>query len=130
MIAAKMIATRGKRRRRRLASVVASVLVILLIIGLLSAQTIQTLLIVRRGDRSQSNRRQAIELIELGRISLAQHPLDMPTRQFDVPLGTTNGRVMIERSQTSKNADVRYRILAKYPAGQPGEVTVTWESEQ
>lgn len=123
--------------RQRHAAILICVLVVLLIVGALSAQTIQTLLIVRQADRQRSTLQQTQALVELGRLTLAQ---DRVPENSQIELSVDGAPALIkivrlETIQTSTETQaaepttlVRYRIIATYAHGSAKEVTATWES--
>ncbi len=130
------------RPTRRSGAVLVCVLVVLLIVGLLSAQTIQTLLIVRRGDGERRQLRQARELVGLGRIVLRQQAAHLPTEKITVVVDDPSAAsgeasslgvielTLPEGAGLSSEDSSRVRIVATYPVGSAGAVTTTWESEE
>lgn len=122
---------------KRRAAILICVLVVLLIVGAMGAQTIQTLLIVRQADRARSNFRQAQELVELGRLTLAQgrFPDD---GQIDLTVDGVPAIIKLtqlavpppspETQEADQASQARYRILAIYAYGSAKEVTATWET--
>ena len=126
---------------RRRGAIVVCVLVVLLIVGMLAAQTIQASLVVRRGDAERSRLRQARELVELGRLAMQQSSRDVPVSDApvkDMSVGEWNilvdtrsqfaGSVAVQAAGGRGAGRGRYRIVARFPAGNLGEVTATWES--
>lgn len=116
---------------RRPAAVLVCVLVVLLIVGLLSTQTIQTLLIVRRSDMQRKRLRQARELVELGQSVSRQHADNRSAgREFSVVVDRTlglSGTVLIEPQP--QDGSHLIRIVAKYPAGSDSEVVASGSIE-
>ena len=76
-----------ENRVRQRGAIVVCVLVVLLIVGMLAAQTIQTSLLMRRGDAERSQLRQARELVELGRLALPQAARDVPVARPSLASG-------------------------------------------
>lgn len=114
---------------RRSGAVLICVLVVLLIVGLISLQTIQTLLLVRRSDSDRSRLRQAQELVELSRIAFQQNGAGELQEEIAVVVdGDLTGTIRLSLADSESHADsgqADYRIVAKYPVGAGGEVTVT-----
>jgi type II secretory pathway pseudopilin PulG len=126
-------------RRKRRAAILVCVLVVLLIVGSLCAQTIQTLLMVRQADRQRGALQQARELIELGRMAIAQQRVEgdgtieltvdgSPALIQIVQLETTEQPAAEATQETNTATPERYRIIATYSLGSAKEVTATWES--
>ena len=116
---------------RRRASVVTCVLVVLLLVTLMSMQTVQTLSLIRRGDNDRAKIMQAREVLELGRhVDWSQ--AESKTVQLDIPDGTlvaasaTRPAVLEDQSSNSETSSAA-RFIARFPAGEPGEVTTVWE---
>ena len=118
------------KNSRRSGAVLICVLVVLLIVGLISAQTIQTLLMIRRSDAARSRLRQAQELVELGRIVVQQHGAAALPESVEVALDDQSQAKIVLRYHDDgvdgKNSDRQVlRILVKYPADSTQEVSVT-----
>lgn len=123
-----MIHRRQNRREKRGALLVC-VLVVLLIVGLLTTQTVQTMLVIRRGDAQRSALRQAREVVELGKRIAANKSSassESTSQEFEF---VVQGDELAKLSITSAASGV-IRIEAKFPAGSPTEVTVTWEGNE
>ncbi len=123
----------GRGRLRR-GGVIVCVLVVLMLVTLLTIQTMQTLFVIRRGDDERSKIYQARELIELGRWvdwseansqSLQVQIPDTATEAADVPARLAK----IERQKDANKTDSKTRLVVRYPADEPGEVTTTWDDE-
>ncbi|MCA9131614.1 MAG: hypothetical protein KDA45_00595 [Planctomycetales bacterium] len=117
---------------RRRGGVLVGVLVVLFLVGMLSSQTMQTLLLLRRGDSERKQLRQARELLELGQLWRNQSPGPLPQGEQLIALddaGSVLGKMVFEPlSKGEVKATKRYRIVVEYPSGTGSEVTVTWES--
>lgn len=117
-------------------------MVVLLIVGLLISQTLQTLLLVRRGDDARQQLRQARELVELGEIVLQQNPsaqninevrCDAESRDEHHPNASDTGSISFERLNSGEEGPTQVRISVIYRAGSHSEITATQivaESEQ
>ncbi len=116
----------GKCPRRR-AAILICVLVVLLIVGLLTSQTLQTLLLSRRSDGQRQRLRQARELLELGQMIVGQHREKLIDKELVLPLavgeaesaGLTFSRVEQDQSPAL------LRIRVRYPLGKANEDTAT-----
>lgn len=115
-------------------SVLISVMVVLLIVGLLISQTLQTLLLVRRGDDARANLRQARELVELGKIVLQQNPA--ARRIAEVHCGvkshdkshlnrSDSGSIDFEQLSSVDDGPPQIRISVTYRVGSNSEITAT-----
>lgn len=121
------------RTHRRRGGLLVCVLVVLLLVGLLAAQTMQTLMMVRKSDSRSSTLRQATELVELGRMSQRQATELPPTRDISVSVDhTTEGLIRIQAwpVEQDRNTESRYRVVARFPTGTDREVTASWEGNE
>lgn len=121
MIPSKLHGASASRR----GAVLVCVMVVLLIVVLLSTQTIQTLLIVRRADRQRSGLRQARELVELGRMAVARDQVPDPGM---MELSVDGERAVVRFEKISGKEKSGYRIVATLAVDTTSEVTATWES--
>lgn len=134
----------------RQGSAILCVLVVILLVTLLSVQTIQTLSAIRRGDDERTKINQARELIELGRkvdwsaVESQNIRLQIPDSAIDEaePTSTVAVRTRVaiierqgmgssdegEASELSKASEPS-RIVVRYPADEPGEVTTTLDEK-
>ncbi len=112
------------------------VLVLFLIVGMLMSQTMQTLMLVRRGDAVRQRLTQARELIELGELVLRQLPsAELPSEPLLVSLadpasGTSNstaerGSITFTPIDSSDTNHSKVRIAVIYPLGSNEELTAT-----
>ena len=120
-----------KSMARRTASVIICVLVVILLVGMLSMQTIQTLALVRRGDDDRSKIAQARELSEFARaIDWSTAESQSLTMQIPdsihSPGESETQAAFLERQTIADNPDAA-KIVVRFPADKPGEVTTTWE---
>ncbi|MEO8268853.1 MAG: hypothetical protein ABI557_03975, partial [Aureliella sp.] len=72
----------------RRGALIVCVLILLLIIGLMISQTVQTLMLVRRGEAVRQRLRQARELVELGELVLRQPTAELPSKPLLVSLAS------------------------------------------
>lgn len=123
-------AGRARRRRARSAATLVCVLVVMLIVGLLSAQSIQMLLLVRRADEQRVQLRQARELLELGKLAIAQRaiPDDGMLRLSVAGQPAVVTITQLDAEATVSPTERRYAVHVAYRAGQPQELNVSWES--
>jgi len=118
----------------RRGSAIVCVLVVILLVTLLSIQTIQTLSAIRRGDDERAKIYQARELIELGRkvnweaAESQKITLQIPDSATDVAASETR-LAILERQVNANNTSEPSRLVVRYPADEPGEVTTTWDEE-
>ena len=122
---------RRRRASRRSAAVLICVLVILLLVGMLSAQTVQTLLVVRRADHNRQQLRQARELLERGRLVIARQQIP-DDGIINVSLDGQPASVQIIKLPSSTDAAppmIRYSVVANY-GGTKASENATWESPQ
>ena len=120
-----------KSKTPRTASVIICVLVVILLVGMLSMQTMQTLALVRRGDDDRSKIAQARELSEFASaIDWSAAKRQSLTMQIPDSINSSGESetqaAIIERQTIADNPDVA-RIVVRFPANKPGEVTTTWE---
>lgn len=112
------------------------VLVLLLIIGLMMSQTVQTLVLVRRGDTVRQRLRQARELVELGELISQQRPAaELPSEPLLVSLAEpTSGppnstaeraSIMFTPIDSGNASHSSVRITVTYPLGSGQELTAT-----
>jgi type II secretory pathway component PulK len=121
---------------KRRGAIVVCVLVVLFIVGMLAAQSMQTSIVMRRGDAQHSQLRQARELVELGQIALAQRVADMAdgetvAGEWEVALDDSSlavWTVAVTVVDGPQEVPSQFRIVAKLPRGSKPEVTVTWEN--
>ncbi len=126
----------------RRGSAIVCVLVVILLVTLLSIQTIQTLAAIRRGDDERTKIYQARELIELGRrvdwsaVESQQLTLQIPESAVDSATdsatdveGAAGRRAIVERQGNAGDTSESRRLVVRYPADEPGEVTTTWDEE-
>ena len=115
-------------------SVLICVMVVLLIVGLLISQTLQTLLLVRRGDDTRAHLRQARELVELGKIILQQNPVAKSIDKVRCGDESQNeshrnasdtGSIGFERLSSIEDGPTQIRISVTYRAGSNSEITAT-----
>lgn len=109
-------------------SVLMIVLVIMVAVGFLAAQGIRLMMLTNRAYDQRTLSMQINELVELGRLRLAN---GQQSEEFvvDVPAGngvaTRVGKIKIEKKS---DADDGWRIIVQFPHKQPNQMTVTWES--
>ena len=123
-------------------SVLICVMVVLLIVGLLISQTLQTLLLVRRGDDARQQLRQARELVELGEIVLRQNPSAqninevrcdadsrdesrVESRAESHFTASDSGSIGFERLNSGQDGPRQVRISVIYRTGSHAEITAT-----
>ena len=122
--------------RHRRGALIVCVLVLLLIVGLLVSQTVQTLVLVRRGDAMRERLRQARELVELGEIVLRQDPAaEIPSGAVLAALADSTGEtssLTAERGSisftpvnSSQPNQVEIRITATFPMESSQQFTAT-----
>lgn len=106
----------AKANRRIIAqagSVLVCVLVVLLLVGLLMTQTIQTLVVLRKGDGQRRQVQQARELLELGKM-VARRPRETAEvfeQRILVDASTeTYGSIRLEAL-----SEYQLRIVARFP---------------
>ncbi len=130
--------TSSRANARRSASVIIAALVVILVVGILSVQTIQTLAIVRRGDNHRAKIMQAKELTEFARamdwntIESKLVTLKIPDKVESLsnkPAGETEARTAVIEKQTLADNPHAAKIVVRFPADVPGEITTTWELE-
>ncbi len=110
----------------RQGAVLICVMVVLLIVGLLISQTLQTLLLVRRGDEGREQLRQARELIELGEIVLRQNPSAESVGEFSCQTNSPeSGSIGFERLKSTEAEKKKIRITVIYRPGTTSEITAT-----
>ncbi len=122
----------GIRRRRR-AAVIVCVLVVLLLVTLLSVQTLQTLSVIRRGDNDRVKIMQAREVLELGRyvnwseVESQELSVAIPDSiDEESDIASNNARsAVLERLTNENDSNATTRLVARFPAGEAGEVTTT-----
>ncbi|MCC7337986.1 MAG: hypothetical protein IT422_23090 [Pirellulaceae bacterium] len=125
--------TAGPPRRGGL---IVCVLILLLIIGLMMSQTVQTLMLVRRGDTMRQRLRQTRELVELGELVLQQQPAaELPNTPLLVSLAEPTGKPSNATAETASiaftpvdSSDTSHssvRIAVTYPLGSSREFTAT-----
>lgn len=118
---------------RRTASVIVCVLVVILLVGMLSAQTVQTLAVIRRGDDDRAKIIQARELIEFVQAidwnSAESKSLTMQIPDSVSQVGEPEVNTAILERQTSADNPEVARIVVRFPADKPGEVTTTVEPD-
>lgn len=125
---------RGSRARR--AGTLICVMVVLLIVGTLAAQTLQLTTIVSRKNSQQRMLRQAREVIELAQSMQSKQALDVGEPISIEWIDGTDGdqlQALIELTDSSTESSpdaAETRIVVRYPANSPREVTVTWEAEK
>ncbi len=107
-----------RKNRNRSATVLMCVLVVLIIVGLLTSQTMQTLLVVRRGDAVRHQLRQAREVLELGKIILQRNGRQTLEPELRVSLDS-------EQAAWASISIVEDRIIVRSPVGTDREVTVS-----
>lgn len=122
-----------QKTTRRTASVIVCVLVVILLVGMLSVQTIQTLAIIRRGDDHRAKIMQARELIAFAQAidwnSAESKSLTMQIPDSVRPVGEPEVlTAILERQTIADNPEVA-RIVVRFPADKPGEVTTTVEPD-
>ncbi len=117
----------GLWNRLRPGAILVCVLVVMLMVGLISAQTIQTLLILRRADSERSDLVQARELLELGKMAIQQNSIP-PNGQFELAVDGRQATVQIEQIEADQAETARYRIRASCSKNEVDVITVTWES--
>ena len=122
--------------QQRRAAILICVLVVLLIVGLLTTQTLQTLMLLRRGDTQRQQLRQARELIELGKMVAQQQSEELPENALVVPLSTIDS-IDGQKSENTELAGISFsridddqaspilRVTVNYPLDQPNEITAT-----
>ncbi len=114
---------------RRTASVIVCVLVVILLVGMLSMQTVQTLAVIRRGDDDRTKILQARELIEFAQ-AIDWNAAESKSLTIQIPdsvrqVGESEAlTAILERQTIAANSDVA-RIIVRFPADKPGEVTTT-----
>ncbi|MEZ6133335.1 MAG: hypothetical protein R3C53_00355 [Pirellulaceae bacterium] len=117
------------RGHTRPAAILVCVMVVLLIVALTSAQTVQTMLLVRRADEQRSRIRQVRELVELGRLSLAREQVPA-SGQLELTVDGQVGRIRFIQLE-SETPSPRFRIVAEFPAHhEQNQVVATWETPQ
>ena len=126
---------RGLAATHRRAAVVVCAMVVLLIAGLISMQTMQALMIIRRGDSQRSSLRQARELVELGRMRLARMGSELDEFEFTLEVEPElEGQITITKIARAGDggspSDATIRIVARYPVDTAREVTASWEGRQ
>lgn len=114
-------------RRMRHGSLLICVMVVLLLVGLVVTQTVQTMLVLRRSDESQSTLHQARELLEVGKLLADQVK---QTEEFTIEVTREESGLVLVELPTQVGEETRVRVTAKYPVGSDREVTVTWESRK
>lgn len=124
-----------RRQSQRVASVIIPALVVFLIVGMLSMQVIQTLALVRRGDDDRAKIMQARELGEYARgidwSTTESQSFTMPIPDA-VQIGSEPETQMaiLERQSIADNSETgksTARIVVRFPADKPGELSTTWE---
>ena len=126
----------GKGRARlntRRAAILIVVLVVLTIVGLMSAQAIQTLLLMKGHDAKRAKLRQTDELIELGR-----HAMDAPMpgekEQADPSFQLAffeqeaNVQFKIQEKLTKAEGPIRGRVVVQFPLDKESAITATWQN--
>lgn len=126
-------ASQKLRKSRRSASVIVCVLVVILIIGMLSMQTIQTLALVRRGDDDRDKIMQVKELNELAS-AIDWSTIESTSLRIQIPDSVSTAsepesRTAILERQTVEDNPETAKIVVRFPAEMPGEITTTWEPE-
>ncbi len=120
-------------KAKRTASIIVCVLVVILLVGMLSMQTIQALALIRRGDDDRAKIMQAHELSEFARAidwSSAESQsitLQIPYSVSSVGEPETQAAIL-ERQILADNPEVA-RIVVRFPADSPGEITTTVEPD-
>ncbi|MFK7738214.1 MAG: type II secretion system protein [Pirellulaceae bacterium] len=120
---------------RRAATLVA-VLIVMMIVGLLTAQSVRTMVAIRQGDQQRAQLRQARELVELARHTLENGDESVPLNSFEIPLpGGESAKIEFESSSRSgaagSTADQKTpiqevtRIVARYRASPEREFVAT-----
>ena len=124
---------RQPKKTQRSASVIVCVLVVILLVGMLSVQTIQTLALIRRGDNERAKIIQARELSELAQAidwtttEGQSFTMQIPDKLIRVGEQATQTAI-IERQTLAENPHAA-RIIVRFPADCPGEVTTTVEPD-
>ena len=124
---------RQPKKTQRSASVIVCVLVVILLVGMLSVQTIQTLALIRRGDNERTKIIQARELSELAQAidwtttEGQSFTMQIPDKLIRVGEQATQTAI-IERQTLAENPHAA-RIIVRFPADCPGEVTTTVEPD-
>lgn len=123
---------RGRYTRR--AGTLICVMVVLLIVGTLAAQTLQLATIISRKNSQQRMLRQAREVLELARAMPSRLDVGEPV-SIDLTDESDGDQLQalikfIKPSTESSPDAAETRIVVRYPADSPREVTVTWEAEK
>ena len=120
-------------KANRKASIIVCVLVVILLVGMLSMQTIQALALIRRGDDDRAKIMQAQELSEFARaidwssVESQSITLQIPNSVSSVGEPETQAAIL-ERQTLADNPEVA-RIVVRFPADSPGEITTTVEPD-
>ncbi len=120
---------------QRCAAILICVLVVLLIVGLLATQTLQTLMLLRRGDHQRQQLRQTREVVELGLLIARRLEGKLPESELVVPLGMTapadqsasenHELAGITLTRVEDRPTPALRVTVRYPLGGSNEVTAT-----
>lgn len=135
--AAESLTNRLAKGKTRHGAILVAVMVILLLVGLLTMQTMQTLMLVRRSDDRRSHLRQSRELVELGRQVLTRRRLS-PEEPWILPLPSgATGAIRVRELETTPSETIKpiqgqkmYRIEANYPAESAAGMSASWEGSQ
>ena len=114
--------------RKRRGGVLVMVLIIMVAVALLASQGLRLMMLSHQAHEQHWKSAQIGELIELGRLRLAQFE---QSEAFTVEVPETSGsatrRGHISIQPRTAGAE-GWRITIRYPYEHPNETTVTWES--